>query len=963
MKKTLGIILGIGLFVGTYQYAKLTHLVHRQRAALHSTNEANRKANPTSATGIQRNYGNLPLAFEKNEGQSDARVKFFSRGSGYTFFLTSDEAVLSLVGSAASADSPDTSGNRSRRQAVESSLRVKFVGANLSAPVNGVDELPSKSNYFTGSDTSQWRTNIPNYAKVKYASLFPGVDLVYYGTKHQIEYDFLLAPDANPRVIRFDVGVLHKPIGSTDQAVLRISSSDDLIVKMAEGYVRFHKPVAYQENASGIKHFVDAHYVIGPGQGVGFALGPYDKSKRLVIDPVLSYSTYLGPSGGVNSLAVDSSGNIYVTGGNTLAGFPVTSGAFQTTCPADCFPAGSAFVSKFNATGSSLIYSTYLAPSDGGGAFGVNIAVDSAGDAYVVGSTESPSFPTTTGAFQTVCRDCVDGGIPYSGGAFVTKLNSTGSALVYSTYVSGSVDDSGHGIAVDASGNAYITGGTSSSDFPVTPGSFQQTYDSGGDAFVSELNPTGSALIYSTFLGGDNSGGVGISVNSAGNAYVVGGTQSQSFPTTSGAFDTACTKCSSGTDSSGHPLQDAFITELNTIGSALVYSTYLGGSDADFPEAIALDLSGDAYVTGVTYSDDFPTTTGAFQTACGGENCGGELADAFISKLNPTGSALVYSTYLGGSSYDFAASIAVDSSGDAYITGGTTSVDFPITSGAFQTQCDNCTLTNYVSDAFLSELNPAGSALLYSTYFGGSDEDNGEGIALDANSNVYIGGGTNSTDFPTTPGSYQPTATSSTTGAFVAKFSPGAAQATFSFSAASGGNCPMGGNCSMSATVTAGQTATYDLEISPAGGFNGTVSLDCTDALAESTCSVSPSSVAVSGTNATAFAVTVTTTASSSLGPLSKLITWRTQPMLNFCILLMLALVLIVCAISARNSTRRLFPALAFLSLSLVYAAGCSSAASSNNSGGNSGTRSGIVTITGTSSGVNQSVSLNLTVN
>ncbi|HVB56997.1 MAG TPA: SBBP repeat-containing protein [Candidatus Acidoferrales bacterium] len=943
---------------------------------------------------------------------------------------------------------------------------MKLVGADPTAPISGLDELPGKSNYFVGNDRKKWRTNISNYAKVKYTGVFPGVDLVYYGSQRQLEYDFLVAPDADPSPIQFSLAGVRKPVNKHRKGPVEIAVNGDLIVKMDGGEVQFHKPVAYQESGSGIRHFVEARYILGGGQQVSLAVGSYDRRRPLVIDPVLSYSTYLGPSGGVSSIAVDTSGNAYVTGGNTGTGFPTTPGAFQTTCPGGCFPAGAAFVSKLNATGSALVYSTYLDGSNGGGAFGEDIAVDSGGDAYVTGQTGSANFPITTGAFQTVCHACFGGNGSYQTG-FVTKLNSTGSALLYSTFLGGSTREIAFGIALDPSDNAYTTGETWSSDFPVTAGSFQPIYQTGGDAFVTELNSAGSALIYSTYLGGANSEGVRIKVNSAGNAYAVGGTQSPSFPTTPGAFAPTCNKCGPGTDPGGHPLQDVFVTEFSTNGSALVYSTFLGGSDGDFPGGIALDSSGNVYVTGATYSNDFPVTPGAFQTACGGGSCSGELGDAFVSKLNSTGSALLYSTYLGGNSYDAGTSIAVDSSGDAYVGGLTTSLDFPVTSGAFQTQCNNCSLTNYVSDAFMSELNPSGSTLLYSTYLGGSNEDYVGGIALDANGNIYLGGGTISTDFPTTAGSYQPTATSSSVGAFVAKFAFGSTQSgsaasitppnldfgtvvigaksssqditlsstgsaalsistigisganssdfsqtnncgasvapdtsctitvtfsptvtgvmaasvtisdnasnspqsislsgtgtDFSLSAATGSNCPSGGNCSTSATVTAGQAATYNLQVAPVSGFNGTVTLSCGDALAKSTCSVSPSSVTVNGTAASALAVTVTTTAASMLGPYSTPASRRPSgpPVLPALLVLVVALFIAESA-AARNPRRRLVPALAILAMSLVWMVGCGGGSSS---GGSAGTPSGTITVTGTSSGVNHSESLNLTVN
>jgi hypothetical protein len=429
---------------------------------------------------------------------------------------------------------------------------------------------------------------------------------------------------------------------------------------------------------------------------------------------------------------VDASGNAYVTGTTESGDFPTTPGAFQTTC------GGGAFVTKLNADGSALLYSTYLC---GGG--GYSIAVDGSGNAYITGWA-GPGFPTTPGAFQPMF---------HFGGedAFVTKLNAAGSALLYSTYLGGSDADGGYGIAIDESGNAYVTGFALSLDFPTTPGAFQTARRGGSDAFVSKLNSTGSALVYSTYLGGSDSedgpyGYGSIAVDVSDNAYVTGNTSSSNFPTTPGAFHTTLVGC----------CPDAFVTKLNAAGSAPVYSTYLGGS-IDYGTGIAVDASGNAYITGDA-AQSIPTTPGAFQTTCA--RGGG----AFVSKFNATGSALVYSTYLcGGGGY----SIAVDGSGNAYIA-GTAGPGFPTTPGAFQTTYRRG------GDAFVSKLNAAGSALHYSTYLGGSGRDSGGGVAVDASGNVYVAGQSSSSDFPTTPGAFQTTFAGGTAfggDAFVSKFS------------------------------------------------------------------------------------------------------------------------------------------------------------------------------------------------
>jgi hypothetical protein len=693
-------------------------------SVLAQSNRGLPQPDPAARGKIVQSYGKLPLTFEANQGQTDARVKFLSRGSGYTLFLTGDEAVFSLRGSEA-RPSASTVGDRLNTKAVVTKtgavLQMKLRNANRAAKVTSTDQLPGRSNYFIGNDPKKWRSNVPTYAKVKYEEIYSGIDLVYYGNQRQLEYDFVVAPGADLHRIQF--GVRGAKSISRDE-------HGDLVLHMTEGEIRWRKPVVYQEK-DGTRQDIDGQYIIKRGQRVSFEVAEYDSKRPLIIDPALAYSTYLG-GGGYDigyGIAVDSSGNAYVTGATYATNFP-------TMNPLQPANGGryDAFVSEFNPAGSTLVYSTYLGGSDSD--YGYGIAVDSSGSAYVTGSTQSADFPTTPGAFQTTCGGGCPPGNP---DAFVAKLNSTGSALVYSTYLGGSVIDNGRGIAVDKSGNAHITGLTSSADFPVTPGAFQATC--GGicyfsDAFVTTLNPTGSALVYSTYLGGSSVDyGYGIAVDTSGDAYVTGFTSSTDFPTM-------------------NPLQpangggsDAFVAQLNSTGSALVYSTYLGGNGADEGWGIAVDTSGDAYVTGSTGAANFPVTPGAFQTTCGGGNNCGSSPDAFVAHLNPTGSALVYSTYLGGSGADVGYGIAVDSSGDAYVTGYTSSTDFP-TMNPLQPYGGN-------GDAFVAQLNSTGSALVYSTYLGGSQQDFGQGVAVDSSGDAYVTGYTSSTDFPTTPGAFQ----------------------------------------------------------------------------------------------------------------------------------------------------------------------------------------------------------------
>jgi hypothetical protein len=628
------------------------------------------RTDPAPSPRVMDSYGKLPLSFEANRGQTARQVKFLARGPGYTLFLTPDAAVLSLHGQKANAV-----------------LRMKLAGANARASVTGADALPGKSNYFIGSDPSQWRTNVPTYGAVKYAAVYPGIDLVYHGNQRLLEYDFLVAPGADPQAIGIRFQGARK---------LTVNGEGALVIGLGGSEVIEPAPVVYQE-IGGQRQTVAGRYVLRGRGRVGFSVAEYDRSQPLLIDPTVVYSTYFGP-GLAYGIAVDASGSAYVTGQAASSNFPTTPGAFQTSGEN-----GTIFVSKLNATGSALVYSTFLGgPWFPESVFGssTGIAVDASGNAYVTGRTPS-NFPTTSG--------CTTDEV------FVTKLNATGSALVYSTCLGGG---SGNGIAVDASGNAYVTGGTGFG-FPTTPGAFQTTYQAEwGTAFVSKLNAAGSALVYSTFLGGsDSDDGLGIAVDASGNAYVTGSTSSSNFPTTPSAFQATL---------GGPSAQNAFVSKLNATGSALLYSSYLGGSNSDEGLGIAVDASGSAYVTGSATSLNFPTTPGAVQTMFGGGP-----SDAFVTKVNAIGSALLYSTYLGGSGVDVGNGIAVDPLGYAYVTGETRSVNFPTTPGAGNGPGGN-------SDGFVSKLNAVGSVLLYSTYLGVYGL--GNGIAADALGNAYVTG-------------------------------------------------------------------------------------------------------------------------------------------------------------------------------------------------------------------------------
>ena len=658
---------------------------------------------PATRASVEENYGKLPLSFEANNGQVDDAVKFLARGSGYTLFLTSTEAVLSLRhGKAKDPMAKPGREPKESRPVGNDVVRLKLIGANSKPKMAGLDELPGKSNYFIGKDPAKWRKDVSNYSKVKIEDVYPGIDLVYYGNQRQLEYDWIVDPGTDPGVIKFAV---------EGKADLKVNARGDLILDKG-GDLRLNRPFIYQQRA-GLRTEVAGRYILHGKREVGFQLEKYDASLPLVVDPVLTYSTYLGGAGSDygQAIAVDSSGNAYVTGYTTSTNFP-TANALQASNVNEYIDA---FVTKLNASGSALLYSTYL----GGSSYdtGWGIAVDSSGNAYMTGETYSSDFPTAY-ALQASY-----GGGSYDG--FVTKLNASGNALIYSTYLGGSNDDRGFGIAVDSIGNAYVTGETYSSDFP-TANPFQASYGGLRDSFVTKLNASGTALVYASYLGGANADyGYRIAVDSIGNAYVTGETYSSDFPTAN-PFQA----------SNANEYVDVFVTKLNASGSALIYSTYLGGSDYDTGCGITVDSSSNAYVTGYTFSTDFPTAN-PFQANKGGN------WDVFVTKLNASGNALVYSTYLGGNGDDRGAGIAVDSIGNAYVTGYTFSTDFP-TANPFQAS------NRGNINAFVTKLNASGNALVYSTYLGGNSDDRGAGIAVDSIGNAYVTGYAFSTDFPTT---------------------------------------------------------------------------------------------------------------------------------------------------------------------------------------------------------------------
>jgi hypothetical protein len=577
------------------------------------------------------------------------------------------------------------------------SVHVRFAGVRADARIEPAGEMGPVS-VLTGAEESQWRRRLSSFRELRYHGLYPGIDLVYAAdARGRLKAEFHVAPGADPRLIRLEYSA-------------EVTIGEDGVLHA--GALSEQAPEIFQAAAQGTVAVPGRFRLLGP-KAAGFEIGPYDRTKPLIIDPVISYSTYLGGSGmgAVTGVAVDSGGNLYAAGWTEALNFPIVA-------PVQAANQGGVdvFVVKLSPSGNSLLYATYIGGQ--GDDRAAAIAVDSSGLAYVTGSTTSTNFPLVN-AYQVA-----KGG---SKTAFAFKLGAFGYQLQYSTYLGGANYETGNAIAVDGSGNAYIAGDTQSANFPVLNAA-QASIGGGADAFVAKLNAAGS-LAFSTFLGGsaDEHAG-GIAVDSSGAMYIAGGTYSTNFPVVNAV---------QSTPGGG---QDAFVAKLPPSGAPIAYSTYLGGSSGGSPEqanGIAVDASGNAYIAGVTNSANFPVTAGAYQTLFGG------VSEAFVTKLNAFGNGLVFSTYVGGSSFDWAAGIGLDSSNRVYVTGYTSSADFPRVN-AVQSAFGG------LYDAFLCELNAAGNGVLFSTYFGGSGSDVANALAVDASGNMFIGGQTSSTDLPLT---------------------------------------------------------------------------------------------------------------------------------------------------------------------------------------------------------------------
>ncbi len=701
---------------------------------------------------LNPSYGKLPLIFEVNRGQALPHVKFLARGRGYSAFLTADGMVLSLRPAAIAATATPASGVKSQQGAENTTIQFRLVGAIRNAPVVGEDQQIGRVNYFIGNDPAKWQTKVPTYSRVRYKNIYPGIDLLYYGNHRQLEYDFAVSAGADPGRIQFEISGARQ---------IRVDGEGNLVLQTSAGNLSFQAPAVYQKSGPA-RVPVHGAYVLMDSTHVAFDVKRYDASKPLVIDPVLLYSTYLGGSGTdqPTGIAVDSTGSVYIGGYTDSSDFPLaTLGSLPVGGP-------HVFVAKFDSTGSNLVYADYV----GGNSqdYGYALALNSANELYVTGSTTSSDFPMVK-PYQ--------GSYPGSFNGFLTKISADGSSLLYSTYLGGNSSDRPSSIAVDSVGSAVVGGNTFSTNFPVA-NAYQTTVSPNQDGlygnygFLTKFSPDGSSLIYSTYFSGSSNVAqncgypcwpspystiTGIALDSNGNSYVTGVTNTYDFPTTPGAYLL--------TNSTTQDNIVGFVSKFNSSGN-LDYSTYFYESSGAITNlnAIAVDGSGSAYITGSALSDGtFPiTSTSICDPSVSGSGC----SYAFVTKFDPTGSTLLYSTFLGPNNYANPVAIALDANNDAYVVASTSSSSFGMTGG----------IEPYSggSDVLLVEIDPAANSQLFATYLGGSEDDGPAGIALDSNGNAYVVGSTDSTDFPITPGAFQ-SILGGNTDAFVVKLGPAAA--------------------------------------------------------------------------------------------------------------------------------------------------------------------------------------------
>ncbi len=604
--------------------------------------QAANKVDDSTMVRFQEAYGSLPLYFIQNDGQVDKRVRFYEKGRGHTTFFTKEGLYLTL------GHKVDVRKQETKSEAV----RLSFLNANKDIEIIAEGLQDGNVNYLIDNDPKNWKTNIATYKAVVYKGLYKGIDIRFYGTNRQLEYDIIVSAGADPSKVKFAYE------GIED---LGITKDGDLEIILKEGKLIQKRPYIYQEldgkrmeiagkfNVQNKKFKTKNSKLLANNQQFiySFQIASYNKDYPIIVDPVLIYSTYLGAGSKDygHDIAVDAEGNAYITGHTDSANFPLKSPNQKANAGVS-----DVFVTKINAKGNGFVYSTYIGGS--GNDYGRDIAVDAEGNAYITGETESANFSL---------KSPVQGANAGIYDAFVTKINAKGDAFVYSTYVGGSNSDFGTAVAVDAGGNAYITGVTESVDLPLKS-PIQKVKGGYTNAFVTKINSDGTSLVYSTYLGGNNYDyGAGIAVDRGGNAYITGHTYSRNFPRKSPIQGARA----------GIAYTDAFVTKINSDGTSLVYSTYLGGDNWDYGTGIAVDTGGNVYIIGYTYSADFPLKS-PIQAAYAGDG------DAFVTNINSSGDSIIYSTYLGGSGEEYNYGIAVDAKGNVYIAGETASINFPL---------------------------------------------------------------------------------------------------------------------------------------------------------------------------------------------------------------------------------------------------------------------------------------------
>jgi len=665
---------------------------------------------------------NLPLYFEANHGQTGGEFEFIARGQTRSVQLAPQRALVSLVKVA--RNSGDRRGIAEPGNVSGHSVGFEFIGANPHAHLSGEGELPGRINYFLGSDPSGWQRSLSTFVRVRAPQIYPGVDLVYYGNQERLEYDFVVQPGARPESIAFRVSGANK---------MRVDANGDLVITLGSEEVRQFKPVAYQDIA-GVRRGVRASYRLR-GQTVSFELGAFDRTQPLVIDPIFSVLTYF--SGSAADIAWDvafqtdgTNGYLFVAGETLSANLPATVGAFTNKYAGGSAFGGDAFVAKLNLnqTTSNLVFLTYLGGRSHDGA--LSLAVDGTGNAFITGYTASTNFPVV-GSLRTN----LNGGVfttptVQNKDAFVTKLSASGSNLVYSAYLGGSGADEGFGIAVNATGVAYVTGYTESTNFPVVNSPFTNQVV-GDDAFVTRISADGQSFGYSFPFGGFGTDrGEGIVADASGNAYVCGFTRSFNFPiTTNVAFQLLANQQTNTTT-----VADAFLLKVSPAGS-VEYSSFLGGWRDDIAFNVALDVTGDLYLCGATASTNFVVTATNIHS---GLTSNSIATDAFITKFDPTLTNVIYSVIFGGGGTDEARDLTVDSLGRANVVGDTFSASISATNTAGFLSATNLG----GNDIMIGRLNAAGTAFDYLGFLGNTGADQGFAIKLDSSDNVYFVGQT-----------------------------------------------------------------------------------------------------------------------------------------------------------------------------------------------------------------------------